>query len=310
MLCYHVVVHESVLIKVLTLVHIFIISKLWKNKHFHLIVYVNFSKIWDFNKLLHNNDKIRSEKIDFSIIRYVNDHFFNCSEKEHDSFCNFTLTISSLKHMCIESILKNLDYLHNMEKLKLPKPLLKDIFQQNKSIFNPKEYNDLIFTASQTEKIFENLTQQDVIFPKDIVFWLQKKDNNVFQYYTRESLLVFFDFMSKSSVSVRMCLKCMKFENENGNYQRRYKLMRWVNICCFVQDPNNWCKACRQVPLFQILTYVQYRNLYKFDIYDPIYMSKLDPLIKTDYFENGEKVKNRLVSNETMFGGTHHPYIK
>lgn len=265
-------------------------SKLWKNEHYHLIV--------QSEKLLQNTEGVQSEEILYFKNMNFKSHFFEGSEKEHDFFCNSSFTVSSLKNMCIATILKNLNYLHDMEKLKLPKPLFKNIFQQSKSKLRPIKYNELVFMENHhPRKIFDNFIQLDVIFHKKIVFWIK---NFVFynsRYEFERPFIVLFDFITPDSDSVQMCLKCMKYENEEGNYQRRYRLWKLVwrfKDLLFNQNPRNWCRACQQVPLFQVLNSTEYRKFYKYDIFETNYDwidNKL--LIKMDYFKNGEKIKSQ-----------------
>lgn len=305
---FHVVIHKSALLKFDRNLSNIKISQLWRNEHVHLIVH-------SINGI-RNSEGIRSQRIELSKLDYIDKHFISCSEKEHEFSCNVTFGISLLKNMCIESILKNLDYLHNMEKLKLPKHLLMDIFQKSKSDFHLPEFDGQspsVKTIGRT--ILERFTQQDMIFHKKFVVWFQNEICFKMSYCSLRTVIVFFYFTTADNDSVKMCLKCMKFEHGNGYYQRRYVLVQRhfiSNTKLFVQDLGNWCNVCRQVPLFQILTRTQYDNLYKYDIFenDTDYMSYDKLLIKTDYFENDEKIQSRYVLSKTAFGGTNHPYIK
>lgn len=294
--CYHVTIHKSKL-KLFFKNNLYLrrISKLWKDKHFHLII--------DSGDPLQNTEGIQLEQTDFSKYNTLEAHFFN-SEKEHNLYCTFPFSISSLQSMCIELILKNLNYLHNMEKLNLPKPVLQDIFQQSKSKFRAIEYESLNFTENQKAKIFENLARQDVIFHKQIVIWLQKTVIYNIYNYIEQADIVFFEFVTLDSNSIQLCLKCMKYENKRGNYKRLYSLLkhRWIyRDLTFIQDPSNWCQACQQVALFQILNYDQYKNLYSYCIsenrrFTYSVMQTDKTLIKTDYFEKGIKIKSCFVS--------------
>lgn len=297
---YHVVIHKLALVNFDINLFNIKVSKLWRNEHLHLIVHSIDE--------LENSEGIRSYRIDLSDLHYIDDHFITCSEKEHDYFCSVSFGITSLKNMCIISVLKNLDYLHNMKRLKLPKCILKDIFQQSKFGFSLPEFSGQSRVTNW--KMYEIFTKQDIVFHKKDVFLIQNEHSLELYRYIGRSVIVFFDFNVTDNDSIKMCLECMKFENENGYYQRRYKLLQFYFHSyneMFVKDPINWCHVCRQVPLFQILTYDQFNSLYKYDMYED---NTDEPVIKIDYFEKGDKVKSLYVSSKTIFGGPYHPYIK
>lgn len=309
----HVVIHKSAfeIFSALNVIY-FDISPLWNNEHVHLIV-ESFER-----EPLKNNAKIQTQQIKSqSNLNYIQDHFMYCREKEHNFFCNFTFTLPSLKNRCITSILKKLDYLHDMEKLNLPKTLLKDIFQQSKSHYQLQGIDGQSCTVKRT--FLEFLNQQDIVFPKKFVVWFQTKDNLTpdipFMSDLSRFFVVYYYFRSDTQYSIKLCLKCMKFENENGSYQRNYWLLKQQFNADFTQQPMNWCHACQQVPLFQVLTDNQFDNLYTYDIYENDWyknnntalelLIKTDYfdevvklLIKTDYFEEGVKVKSQDISSK------------
>lgn len=216
--------------------------------------------------------------------------------------------------MCIASIIKNLSYLHDMEKLNLPKTLLRDIFWQSKTHFHLPEFDGIRRTAD--ERMFHFFIQQDTIFHKKFIIWFQTKESifNRLACELSHFYVVYYYFTTVEQYNVRMCLKCMKFQYEKGYYERKYWLLSRYLIPDFIMHPSNWCHACQQVPLFQVLTYNQFDYLYAYDIYENDWYNRsvleiIDPLIKTDYFEKGFKVKSQYVLSKKSFGGNSHPYI-
>lgn len=314
MVFHHVVIHKSALGMLESNLLKIKISQLWRNEHVHLIVHST--------KKLKNSAGIRSEWFDSSKLDYFDTRYFQCSEKKHDFFCDATFSISPLKNTCIKIILRNLDCLHNMEKLELPKRFLIDIFQQSKSRFHLRESDPSTKKSLlQCYKIFGSHTERDIVFDKKFVVWFQDNGNyeflrGIYVKYS-ERLIVHYDFVTTANNSVKLCLKCMKFESENGYYQRRYMLKEWrfpSSNVAFFQNPMNWCHACQQVPLFQLLTVSQFDDSYTFSIseYFEKYISfgkVREPVIKTEYFEKGVKVKSHYVFSQTSFGGINHSYI-
>lgn len=289
---YHVVIQKSALETFPTNVEYIRISPLWNNEHIHLIVQ------WHGHKPLKNNVGIRSERILLiSKANFIFNHCFNCDNDEHNFFCNFACTISSLKNICITSILKNVNYLHNLEKLNLPESLLKDIFEQSKYHCHLPEIDN---QRRIKKKILESFIQQDIAFDKKFVAWLQTANNSAISNICINSHIFIVYYYFKTDEKHNICLKCMKFESKNGNYKREYYFSESYFKGFLIQHFSNWCRTCQQVPLFQVLTYDQLYNLYSIESFyefDDIVGNKSykekEPIIKTDYFENNIKLKSQ-----------------
>lgn len=327
----HFVIHKSVfderMVSSLSSPYVIAISDLFRDEHVHLVA--TLLKTRDPFK---NIPRIRSEQLeDSKKIHHISEHYFTkCSEK-HDFFCDVTFNTLPLKYMCMKSILRNLDYLHNIEMVKVPKPLsiqtsemiklpnyvLRDIFKQSKSRYHLPEFNEQSLPITYDE-IFQLFTEQDIIWYKKLVVWFQNDLHFVDCLKTYKNhnfshlIFVIIDFITADNNSVKMCLKCINFENENGYYQRRYTLRIFVDdvhyFAVFMQDPINWCRACQQIPLFQLLTISQFEYLYPCFISD-YYKYDKSEVIKMEYFEKGVKVKNNYAYAKSSFGGTNHPYI-
>lgn len=295
---YHVIIHKSALKTFDENLLYFAISPLFHNEHLHLIVQPHDQKP------LKNNARIRSERIETeSKLQFIFKRlFFKFRKREYDYFCGLKLTISSLKDMCITSIVENLNYLHNTEKLNFPKTLLEDIFQQSKSQFcYLPESDSQISTADNA--IFENFIQQDIVLHKKIVVWFQFGDltDDLFESYG--PLVVYYHFKIARGDKITLCLKCMKFENKNGCYVRNYSILNSRFKFDFIKNPINWCRACQQVPLFQILTCIKFGDLYGYDLFkNQTYYNIMrggithpitNLFFKKDYFENSVKVKSK-----------------
>lgn len=299
---YHFVIHKSAfhenLLSRLSMKHF---SNWFRDDHRHLTAYSA--------KPIENNMWIRSEEIKDSkkAIRIYR-HFV---QEEHDFYCDVTFNVETLKYLCIKSFLRNLNYLHDMEKLKLPKCLVRDIFWQSKSRFRLSEFHNQNVMVNYIE-IIPFFRKQDFIWPKNLVVWFQNdlSLNYDFENYISRFIIVNFDFETGDNNCVKMCLKCMNFENENGYYQRRYTLKLNINVCKFILDPMNWCRACQQVPLFQLLSYSKFQCLYPYKVIDYLHIrSSSHPIIKRDYFDNGVKVDSKYVLSKSSFGGINNPYI-
>lgn len=283
------------------------ISPLQRDEHIHMLVEKRARKEFE------NGTRIRSERI-ISKLKFndVLNKYFYC-RKEHDFFCNITFNCPTLQSICIKSILKNLNYLHSMEKLKLPKKIIKEIFLQSKQDLLLPESNSKWDTLNST--IFEFFAEQDIAFHKQFVAYFQTTWDIYGEF--SDFLIVFYDFRIANNEIVKMCLKCMKFENGNNDFERKYGFFKSIFILKnteFVQNPMNWCHTCKQVPLFQILTHAQFDDLYTFDIFEnynrhSTFITIEEPLIKTDYFEKGVKVKSDYVTSKKIFGGCNHPYL-
>lgn len=205
--------------------------------------------------------------------------------------------------MCINLVLKNLDYLHDMEKLELPKKILKDIFQQSKCYLELPKSSAKYFLLYRTNcKLFH---EQDFVFRKQFVVDFKTTYTQFIDAWFAkiDFFIVFYDFKTTDNKFTKMCLKCMTFENEGKNFQRRYLLFKhkdtWKS-CKFIQNAKSWCVVCKQVPLFQILTPAQFNDLYPIHVseYNAIrYYNIKIPFIKTDYFEKGVKIKSEFEKN-------------
>lgn len=283
------------------------ISPLCNCEHVHLIVLPKNGRI------LENNAEIQSEPITSSSkYHFIYKYIIYSKKAENNFFCNFTFIFPSLKYMCITSIIKNLNYLHDMETLKLPKILLKEIFQQSKSRFHLPEFHGQNYTVDKTT--FELFNQQDKVYQKKFVAWFQATEfiNSSFECESAHFFssfecelayffVVYYYFTIDKKTEIKMCLKCMKFENKNGCYQRKYFLLAQRRKPKFIRNPLNWCQACQQVPLFQMLTFFQYDNLYAYNIYENDWYNrsgldkKLEPLIKIENFENDVKIESQYM---------------
>lgn len=318
---YHVVIHKSQLETFGTNTGCISISKLWNNEHVHLIAYSE--------RLLKNRAGIRLEEIEFSNrlpyelsksklkskLYYIAEHFIFCQEEQHDFFCkvtfnvflldniyNDTFIVSSLKNECIAFILKNLNYLHDMEKLKLPKSLLRDIFRISKSHFRLPEFdgqNRVERVIAKDIKVFETFTKHDIVFNKKFVGYFQNMDSDSICIELENLHIVFAYFKTVNDDKINMCLRCMRFENENGYFKRMFAVLDCCNSSNykFIKDPINWCRACQQVPLFQLLTFAQFNKLYTCHLNIREWIKYFgvcngETLIKIDYFEKGDKVKS------------------
>lgn len=302
---YHFVIHESAFHQKLeSRLSISDCSKWYGNEHVHIHLVART------DKPIKNNMWIRSEEMkDAKKPIEIYRHYF--IPGEHDFFCNVTFNVETLKYVCMKSFLRNLNYLHDMEKLKLPRRLVRDIFRQSKSRFRLFEFHSQDVTVNYTD-IIQFFTKQDVIWPKKLVVWFQNdvSFNYDFEEHVSRFVIVTFEFITADNNCVEMCLKCMNFENENGYYKRKYTLKLKIHISEFIMDPMHWCRACQQVPLFQLLSCSEFEYLYPYSIID--YFCKdtcAYPVIKMDYFENGVKVKCKYVFSDTSFGGNNNPYI-
>lgn len=327
----HFVIHKSVfdqrMVSSLSSPCIIKVTELFRDEHVHLVV-AHLKTREPFK----NIPKIRSEQLEHSKkLIHISEHYFTKCSKKHDFFCDVTFDTLPLKYMCIKSILRNLDYLHDIETVKVLKPLsmqtsemvklpkyvLRDIFNQSKSRYHLPEFNEQSVAITYDE-IFQLFTEQDIIWYKKLVVWFQ---NDLYfaeclKTYRKHNfshlIIVVIDFITADDNIVKMCLKCMNFESENGYYWRRYKL-KFVyddvfRYAVFMQDPINWCRACQQIPLFQLLTFSEFEYLYPCVLSD-YYTYGKSKIIKMEYFEKGIKVKNNYVYARSSFGGTHHPYI-
>lgn len=294
---FHVIVHKSaleILDKNLPPLK-FYLRRNWRNEHVHLIA--------TSKEQFKNFAVIRSEQIERSKLDYILNRYFFGSKEKHDFMCDVTVNISSLKNMCIKTILKNLNYLHNMQTLKLsdsflPKKLLKDIFQQSKTHFHLPDFKGQNYVIN-----YKSFTKQDIVFCKKFVVWFQTtpfQNINFLQYFNiSQFFIVYYSFETADNDTVQMCLQCINFEKENEDFQRNYWPLFAKENEKFIQNPLNWCNVCQQVPLFQILTYEQFNYLYDVEFIQLLKYSLIgiedQYLIKTDYFKKGNKVKSQNV---------------
>lgn len=298
---YHVVIKTSALEKFNVNVTFF--NVFHKDKHVHLIVQPSDGKP------LKNSAEIQVEQIKFEYkLHLIGLRLF--FYRSHDFFCNFDFTISLLKDMCIESLLKHVDYLHNLKKLNLPKKLFKEIFEKSILHFHLPEFDGR--NLKLENEIFEYFVHQDVAFHKNFVFWFQIK--KIFDEQLNDFFVVYYLFEG----GCNLCLKCMKYRIKNGTYKRRYWLADNINKVAIIQNYKYWCIACQQVPLFQILTHSQFYNLYAYNInivntrnfyFNFLLFGKKNFLVKKDYFENGYYIKSEYVVSEKSFNVINCPYI-
>ena len=259
---------------------VFCVSPLWQQEHTHLIV-------WNRKPFTNENSNIRIELMkneNHGI--FIRENLINSCEKRHDFLCSAIYNNSSLKDVGLKTILNNLSYLHDMKQLKLPNVLYNDLFQYSLSHFCLPEYIPEMYEHKNYEPNYELFFQVDRIFDKETVVWL----------YTAHNLNIPFGFVlsfkfltTTKDEKFKMCIHCMKFKMGNRFYRRIYKIRYREDYCYphnFIQNLMNWCYACRQVPLFQLLSASEVKKQYNLKKIPNFQSFKMH--VKTDYYKNGK----------------------
>ena len=265
---YHIILHKSEFHKFISQLNenIFILacSDFWKNEHVHLVVRYSKKK---FNFSV--NFIIPPIRIKDKIYVYLN--FIWSSEEGHNLVCNASFNVLCLQTLSMNVILKNLNYLHNMEKLNLPTFLQKQLFERSQHYYALPDY------SRQDFKMKDLSFPEDIsIYKKDFVVWTQeRKYRNV-----QGNDLILYNFQS-DGVFYDYCFKCMKFMMGKRKFcKNSFFFTSSIAVKKFyIKRIESWCHSCKQVPLFYIHKNF---NAHKYKFYENV---------KIDFYENGIIVK-------------------
>lgn len=282
---YHIVIHklafENFLSSLNENIIVFKCSEDLTRDHAHML-------LWS-NEQYKSSQNILSEPVqDYFHKDYILTHFIIAPPNKHDIVCNVTFNIDPLKSKCMKLILNNFRYSGHINKLYelLPKRIIGNIFQYSKFHYDFPKWDGKNFIRNVY------LCKIDYWYDKNFVVCYQ----NTPDLYKDDFFIVHFYFLTgnTSNDKINLCLRCMNFEAENGTYRRKYVVFYSIFLSDmeeFVRGPENWCHACKQVPLFQTLTDYDMREKYNFNvkIFKKLKFFEESKIVdlKTDYFVNG-----------------------
>ena len=184
---------------------------------------------------------------------------------------------SSLQEIAMDKILSNLINLHDLKQLKLPVSLIKKLFQRAKFHFKLPVWD--------RKRVFD-ISTVDCTYNWDFVVQYQNEED----IFTSSRYLVENYFIANKKI-MKMCLKCIKYEIENGSYCRIFRFLESKSLSfinSFVTNALNWCNICKCVPLFQTLTDKELDIMYRVKASDPL-LSHKTVLRKVYFKEDGFK---------------------
>lgn len=246
---FHVAIHQSVFGEFwinIRDIRVFKCSKLRK-EHVHLLIY---SDQWQ------NCWGMRGEKIaNDQHYKFIVLNYFSRKSQRHNFLCHIEFGIPSLMRLSLKTVLSRVSHVSDLTCLGFSQTILGIISKHCETLIQiPYHENDSFLPLRYLRRDQPiHFSEIDKCIEKNIVSMFQTKA----VLYFWGSFIISFDYIADDGRTIPKCQKCIQLE---GVFPRSL-VYRRKPVKPYIQNPQNWCHVCKQVPLFVILTYDTFLKL-------------------------------------------------